>query len=92
MTRYSVQPRHRIFINGNGFLSFAKNMSKNIGKSISKNLSENYSQKLLDHAKQSATKALKTSKRVIQKQQKERKERYTSPEKRQKIIDDIRLI
>ena len=34
-------------------------MGKNIGKNISKNLSGKYSQKLLDHAKQSATDALK---------------------------------
>ena len=44
-----------------GFLSFAKNMGKNIGKNISKNLSSKYNQKLLDHAKKSATDALKTS-------------------------------
>ena len=48
------------------FLSFAKNMSKNIGKNVSKKLRGKYSQKLLDHAKQSATDALKTnSQRVI---------------------------
>ena len=68
MTRYSVQPRERIFVEGYEFLSFAKNMSRNIGKNVSKNLSSKYSQKLLDHAKQSATDALETaSKRAIQK-------------------------
>ena len=68
MTRYSVQPRDRIFVKDYGFLSFATNMGKNIGKNISKNLSGKYSQKLLDHSKKSATDALKTSsKRVIQK-------------------------
>ena len=36
-------------------------MGKNIGKNISKSLSGKYRQKLLDHAKQSATDALKTS-------------------------------
>ena len=35
-------------------------MGKNIGKNISKNLRGKYSQKLLDHAKKSATDALKT--------------------------------
>ena len=45
---------------------------KNIGKNISKNLSGKYSQKLLDHAKQSATDAFKTvSKRAIQKRTEE---------------------
>ena len=68
MMRCSVQPRNRIFVKGYGFLSFAKNMGKNIGKNISKNLSCKHSQKFLDHAKKSATDALKTaSKRTIQK-------------------------
>ena len=50
------------------FFLFAKNISKNIGKSISKKLSGKYSQKLLDHAKKSATDALRiSSKRIIQK-------------------------
>ena len=44
MMRYPVQPRGRIFVQGYGFLSFAKKL---------------YSQKLLDHAKKSATDALK---------------------------------
>ena len=35
-------------------------MSKNLGKNITKNLNGKYSQKPLDHAKQSATDALKT--------------------------------
>ena len=67
MTRYSVQPRDRIFVKVYGFLSFAKDMGKNIGKNMSKNLSGKYSaamlaerQKLLDHAKQSPTDAFKT--------------------------------
>ena len=39
MTRYSVQPRDRIFLKGYEFLSFAKNIGKNVGKNRSKNLS-----------------------------------------------------
>ena len=47
-------------------------MGKNTGQNISKTLSSKYGEKLVDHAKQSATDALKTSpKRVIQKQQKQ---------------------
>ena len=53
MTRYSAQPRDRIFVKGYGFLSFGENMRNNIGKNISKNLSSKYSQKLLDNGKQS---------------------------------------
>ena len=72
MTGYSVQSRDRKFVKDYGFLSFAKNIGKNIGKSISKNLSSKQCQKILDHAKQSATDLLKTaSKRAIQKQQKQ---------------------
>ena len=39
-------------------------MSNNIGKNIMKNLSGKYRQKLLDHAKQSATGALKTASKI----------------------------
>ena len=67
MTRYSVQPKDTaqpLFVKGYGFLSFAMFF----GKSISKSLSSKYSQKLLNHDKQSATDAFKTSsKRFIQK-------------------------
>ena len=57
MTACSVQPSDWIFVKSYGFLSFAKKMDKNIGKS----LRGKYSQKLLDHAKESATDTLKTS-------------------------------
>ena len=50
MTRCSVQPRHRIFVKGYGFLSFVRNITENIGKNVSKSLSSKYSQKLLNHA------------------------------------------
>ena len=58
MMCYSVQPRDIIFVKGYGFLSFAENMS-NRAKNISKNLRDKYSQKLLDHAKKSATDTFK---------------------------------
>ena len=68
-----------IFVKGYGFLSFDKNMGKKICKNISKNVSGKYSpgmlavrQKLLNHAKKFATDVVKTSsKRVIQKHQKQ---------------------
>ena len=58
MTRYSFQPR--IFVKDHGFLSFAKNM----GRNISKNPISKYTQKLIDHAKQSVTGALKTAPKI----------------------------
>ena len=54
MTRYSVQPRDRIFVKSYGILSFARSINKN----TSKNLKSNCGQKL-DHAIQSATHAIK---------------------------------
>ena len=46
-------------------------MDKNLGKNTSGKLSCKYIQKIYDHAKRSATDAIKTSsKKVIQKQQK----------------------
>ena len=44
MTRYSVQPRDRIFVKAYEFLSFTKNVDKN----ISKNWNSKYMQKLPD--------------------------------------------
>ena len=32
MTRYSVQPRERIFVKGCGFLVFVRNLGRNIRK------------------------------------------------------------
>ena len=56
MTCYSVQPRDRMFVEGYGFLSFAKYTGRN--------LSSKYSQQILYHD----TDAFKTdSKRTIQK-------------------------
>ena len=52
MSRYSVQPRYQIFVNGYGFLSSAANIGRNMNKNITKNLSGKYSQKFIDHAKQ----------------------------------------
>ena len=51
-------------------MPFAKNIGRNIVKNTSKNLSSKNIQKIIDHAKQSATDEIKTtSKRAIQKAQ-----------------------
>ena len=126
--RYSIEPRDRIYVKENGFMSFAKN--------ISKNLSNKYGQKIIDTAKESATAAIKTaSQRAIQKtaettgdlvgnkiadkitgkanpkgvriskkstknlptidedeELSTRKKGYISPEERQQINDELRLV
>ena len=50
MTRCSIKPRHQIYVKSYGFLSFAMSSSRMLDGC----------QKLLDHAKQSATNTLKT--------------------------------
>ena len=118
--RFSIEPRDRRYVKGNGFLSFTKSNGKNV--------SSKHSQKL---AKKSATDAIKTvSKRTIQKTAEATgdlignkiadkitsaskksskklsstelhsneaineipKERYISPQDRQTIIGELRLI
>ena len=58
---YSFQPRNRISVKGCRFLSFPNSIDTNVDENISKNLTGKYSKKFLDHAKQSATDAHKTS-------------------------------
>ena len=67
MTCYLVQPRDTIFLNGYGFLSFARNMCKN----VSKNVSSKYSHKLLHHAKQSTPDVFKNTSMYLKILQKE---------------------
>ena len=62
--RYSIKPRDRIYVQGYGFLSFAKNMGTQ--------LSSKYGKKPLNRAKKSTTDAIHTaSKRAMQEQQKQ---------------------
>ena len=91
--RYSIEPRFRKYVKGYGVLSFAKNFGNKYGK------------KLMDTATKTGTDAAKTaSKRVVQKtaeatstgkpkekETKQTEEIYIPPEKRQQIINDLRL-
>ena len=70
-------------------------MGKNNGKTISKISSDKYGQKLLDHAKQSATDSDRKSRKSFTKNSCETNEEKINkewPELRQTIIDDLRLI
>ena len=85
MIRYSIELSYRIFVKDYGFLYFAKNIGKYLGKYISKTLSGKYSQKCLNHAKKSATYAIKTvSKNTIQKTTEARGDLVSN-----KIVDKI---
>ena len=103
--RYSTEPKFRKYVQGHGFLSFAKKFKDKYGK------------RLIDKATKAGIDAAKTaSKRVVQKtaeatgdlignkiadkitsvgKTKEKtnkpEEIYIPPEKRQQIIDDLRL-
>ena len=103
--RYSTEPRFRKYVQGYGFLSFARRLKDKFGK------------KLMDTATKKGIDAAKSaSKRVVQKTAEavgdlisnkiadkitsidKRKEKankpeeiYIPPEKRQQIIDDLRL-
>ena len=105
--RYSTQPKYRKYVEGYGFLSFAKKFG------------DKYRKKLMDTATKTGIDAAKTtSKRVVQKtaeatgdlvknktadditsigklkkkeKTKKAEEIYISPEKRQQIIDDLKL-
>ena len=103
--RYSVEPKYTKYVEGYGFLSFARKFCDKYGK------------KIMDTATKTGIDAAKTtSKRVVQKtaevtadlpgnkisnkitlvhktKSKEdlRQEIYIPPEKRQQIIDDLRL-
>ena len=57
--RYSVEPNDRIYVQGYGFLPFAKNIGTHT--TVAKNLSNKYSQKLLNTTKKSTTHAIKTA-------------------------------
>ena len=61
MMCYSIEPRDQIFVKIYRLLFFVKNIGKHIIKNISKSVSSKGSQKTFDHAKQSATDALKTA-------------------------------
>ena len=61
--RYSIEAIYRIYVNGYGFLSFAKNIDKNV--------SGKYRQKLFDSAKKSTTDAKLLQKEQFKKQQKQ---------------------
>ena len=52
MTRYSVQPKDRIFAKGYIYFLLLRIWAKSIDKNINRNFSSKYSQKILDHAKQ----------------------------------------
>ena len=73
--RYSLEPSYRKYVQGQGFMSFAKNVGSKYGKKlfdksidVSKNMSDKYGRKLLDKSIEASKDfAKKAGKKVLDK-------------------------
>ena len=102
--RYSIEPRERRCVNGYGFMSFARNFNDEYGKSLrntSKTFAKIAGKEILKETAK-ATEDLIGNKIADMTTAKPHnkdeviygisKERYISPNERQKIIDELRLV
>ena len=105
--RYSTEPRFRKYIKGYGFLSFARKFGDKHGKRLmdtatktgidaAKTASKRVVQKTAEATgdligNKIADKTTSIDKSKEKEKPKETEETYISPEKRQQIIDDLRL-
>ena len=99
--RYSIEPRKRRYVKGYGFMSFARNFSNKYSKSlidkgidVSKNSAKTAGKRILQKSAE-ATGDL-TGNQIVDKITAKpikdaTNERYVSPDKRHKIIDELRL-
>ena len=100
--RYSTEPRIRKYVKGYGFLSVAKNF----GNKYSKKLMDTATKTIIDAAKTASKRVVQKTVEatgdlignkiadkitLTEKKTKEIEEIYIPPEKRQQIIDDLRL-
>ena len=105
--RYSTDPNNRKYVKGSGFLSFAKKIGNKNGKKLmnlatttgidaAKPASKRIVQKTTEATgdligNKIADKITSLSKSKGKEKEDERQEIYIPPEKRQQIIDDLRL-
>ena len=105
--RYSIEPKFRKYVKGYGFLSFAKNFGNKYGKKLmdtatktgidaAKTTSKRIVQKTAEATgdligNKMADKITSIGKPKEKEKLKEVEEIYIPPEKRQEIIDDLRL-
>ena len=102
--RYSIEPRQRRFVKGYGFMSFARNFNDKYSKSLmdaSKTFAKTAGKKILKETAKATADLIgnKITDKVTAKPHNQDevingipKERYISPEERQKIIDELRLV
>ena len=105
--KYSTKPRFRKYVKGYGFLSFAKNFGNKYGKKLMDTVTKTgidaakTASKRVVHKTAEATRDLIGNKKADKitsigklkenEKTKEVEEIYILPEKRQQIIDDLRL-
>ena len=102
MMRYSTEPRFRKCVKGYGFLSFAKNFGNKYGKKLmdtatktgmdaAKIASKRVAQKTAEATGDLIGNKIADKITSIGKSKEKPEEIYILPEKRQQIIDDLRL-
>ena len=105
--RYSIEPKYRKYVQGYGFLSFAKKFGDKYGKKlmdtatkigidVTKTTSKQAVQKTAEATgdligNKIADKTTSLGKTKRKEKEDERQEIYIPPEKRQQIIDDLKL-
>ena len=99
--RYSTEPRFRNYVKGYGFLSFAKKCGNKYGKKLMDTATKTRIDAAKTALKRVVQKTVQATGDLIRKKiadkitsigtPKETKEIYIPPEKRQQIIDDLRL-
>ena len=104
--RYSTEPRFRKYVKGYGFLSFAKNFGNKYGKKImdtatktgrdaanaaSKRVVQKTAEDLIGNKIADKITSIGEPKEKEKEETKEIEEIYIPPEKRQQIIDDLKL-
>ena len=106
--RYSIEPRDRIYVKGYGFLSFAKNIRKNFSNKYGQNLldsgkksttvifyhyQEDFGNSIGNKIADKITSSSKKSPKELQNDKMEApKKSHKSPQERQQIIDELRLV
>ena len=101
--RYSTEPRDRIYVKGYGFFPFAKNMGKDLSnKYAQKSLDsarksatdaiETAWKRAIQKTAEASAKELPNAKTEVDLEKATPKKRYISPEERQQIIDELKVI
>ena len=104
--RYSTEPRFRKYVKGYGFLSFAKKSGNKYGKKLmdtttktgidaarttSKRIVQKTAEATGDLIGNKIDDKITSIDKTKEKETKKTEEIYISPEKRQQVIDDLRL-